>query len=253
MLMMLCNLLNILSLWQGNIKHFLSDFATHVGLQINCGKSSICFANCDGDTIKGVTDILNFRAQELPVRYLGSPLFSSRLYVKDCITLLDQVRNRLSGWKSALLSYAGRTELIVSTLSTLHPFCVNSFLLPQTCLKLLDQHTSDFFWGTFDGKKCMKTIAWKKLFLPKAAGGLGIRSFRSTAAAALLRQVWRVASHQKSIWVAWATSKYIKEKSFWDLKTPSSCSWSWRGILSMRSMALQHFCHLVGDGEHTNF
>lgn len=76
-------------------------------------------------------------------------LYTSRLKLDDCQPLIDKVRKRLSGWKSKLMSLAGRVELIKSILSSLHLFWTSSFKLPKACTDMLDRHLRNFFWGFF--------------------------------------------------------------------------------------------------------
>ncbi|KAF2580501.1 hypothetical protein F2Q68_00001531 [Brassica cretica] len=64
-------------------------------------------------------NILNrfkLRSLPLPVRYLGLPLCSKKLSVRDCDSLLAQVRRKLNCWMNRHLSMAGRLQLISSTI-----------------------------------------------------------------------------------------------------------------------------------------
>lgn len=51
----------------------------------------------------------------------------------------------------------------------------------------------------------------------------------------------------------WVSDKYLWKKSFGDVKTSSSASWCWRGILSLRPKVLPYIRHLIGDGRATKF
>ncbi|GJU13393.1 protein LAZ1 [Tanacetum coccineum] len=48
---------------------------------------------------------------ELPLKYLGFPLISSRLLNKDCKVLVEKAHNRIGDWKNKSLSFAGRLQL----------------------------------------------------------------------------------------------------------------------------------------------
>lgn len=135
------------------------------------------------------------------------------------------MRQTLTGWKSKLLTYAGRLELIRSTLSSFHIFWSANFLLPKSYNYTLEALVRNFFWGSFEVSCKMKTIAWSNICRPFMQGGLGISIVESIADAAVQRQTWSIASNRDSIWVRWAYNKYIKGKSFWNLKVPSNCSW----------------------------
>ncbi|GJU26065.1 hypothetical protein Tco_1164686 [Tanacetum coccineum] len=59
----------------------------------------------------GILSIMSFFESELPVKYLGVPLISSRLLNKDCKILVEKARNRIGDWKNKSLSFAGRLQL----------------------------------------------------------------------------------------------------------------------------------------------
>lgn len=63
----------------GKIKDFLEKLKLQTGVTVNCNKSSINFSNCDEDRMEAISSILNFPRQSLTIKYLGLPLFSTRL------------------------------------------------------------------------------------------------------------------------------------------------------------------------------
>ena len=119
----------------------------------------------------------------------------------------------MAGWKSKLLSYAGRVELIRSTLSTIHLYWAAVFLIPQSTLNALDRQVRDFFWNKWS-PHYIHPIAWDSIYQPISCGGLGIRSFAGTAKAALLRQLWNVIQNKQTCWNLWIKAKYLKGRSF---------------------------------------
>ena len=72
-----------------------------------------------------------FRTGELPIRYLGVPLVSKGLRIKDCKVLIDIVEKRIGDWRTKCLSFAGRLQLIASILFSLQVYwalmCFESF------------------------------------------------------------------------------------------------------------------------------
>ena len=196
----------------GNNKRFLEDFKFHTGLGINCEKSTVLFSNCDDRSKSIITTTLNFKQGEMPNKYLGIPLISTRIKLKHCDPLISKLRQRQPGWKAKLLSFAGRIELIKSTLLTLHIFWASIFLFSKACLETLEKHIRNFFWGSFDDTKKMKTISWSKICQPIEQGGLGLRLVRAIVDAVIQRQVWYITSKRKFIWVEWVYNEYIKEK-----------------------------------------
>ncbi|XXG41597.1 hypothetical protein AAC387_Pa01g2034 [Persea americana] len=113
-------------------KLVVSLIAIEASGKVNESKSSILFSNVIVEVREDVSSILNFKEKHLLVKYLGLPLFSSRLKLSECLPLIEKIRKRSAGWKTALLSYAGRAELINSTLSSLNIFWAETFVLPKS-------------------------------------------------------------------------------------------------------------------------
>ncbi|XXG41598.1 hypothetical protein AAC387_Pa01g2034 [Persea americana] len=143
----------------GYIKKLLEDFRYFSGLQVNESKSSILFSNVIVEVREDVSSILNFKEKHLLVKYLGLPLFSSRLKLSECLPLIEKIRKRSAGWKTALLSYAGRAELINSTLSSLNIFWAETFVLPKSCMDLIKKHIRSFFSGNFQDLRKFHTVS----------------------------------------------------------------------------------------------
>lgn len=135
----------------------------------------------------------------------------------------------------------------------MHIYWPTSFILPKACIAQLEWHTRNFFWGHFNDSRKLKPVAWSKICSPIESEGLGISSISAVASATVLRQVWFIVSNRSCLWISWVYKKYIKHRSFWDLKTPSNCSLGWRGILNSRKEALRHVTHLIGNGNQTKF
>lgn len=92
-----------------------------------------------------------------PYKDLGVPLISSRLNHLDCIVLKDhRILNRVQIWHSKFLSYAGRLQLIMSVLASLHASWSRIFVLPKRLLKTIDSILR-LFYGV--------VLVWRKLLL----------------------------------------------------------------------------------------
>lgn len=235
------------------VKTLLDDLKTATGLTINASKSSILFSGCHEALKQQIVDTLGFNQASLLIKYLGLPLVSTGLTLNDCLPLIKKLTNKLSRWKSKLLSCAGRIKLINSTLCSLYLCWASIFILPRACIKLLDKYIKNFFWGHTQNNRKLKPIAWNLICTPRLEGGLGLRSVKAIAAAAIQWQVWTIVTKRKSAWTDWVYATLIRNKNFWDLKIPSECSWRWKGILSTRIVALQNLQILIGNGRMTNF
>lgn len=63
----------------------------------------------------------------------------------------------------------------------------------------------------------MKIVAWRVICTSIDEGGLGLKSIRTLAEAAIQRQTWFVASKRSPIWNDWAQVKYYKKGTVFGL------------------------------------
>ncbi|XP_071726886.1 uncharacterized protein [Rutidosis leptorrhynchoides] len=94
------------------IQKSLDEFKRCSGLNPSLLKNTAFFANVKPSIKNQILAILPFDEGSLPVRYLGLPLFSSRLMYRDCIILVDRVRKRINDWKNKFLSFAEIEKLL---------------------------------------------------------------------------------------------------------------------------------------------
>lgn len=67
--------------------------------------------------------------------------------------LIDKINARLSGWKSKVLSLAGRASLINSVTSSIPTYTMLTSKVPTSCRKEMDMLNRRFLWGSSDSKK----------------------------------------------------------------------------------------------------
>ena len=80
-------------------------------------------------------------------------------------------------------------------------------------------------------------------------GGLGIPKLEIWNKAAQLKHIWHLCKGgARGIWVDWVHAVFLKGRSFWKVKTPSHCSWTWRKLLKLRTSVRQFFFWKVGNG-----
>lgn len=111
----------------------MNEFKMCTGLGFNADKSTVIFSGGCHDNLKAqVLSILGMPEGELPIKYLGLPLIPSRLSPRHCSPILEKMQTKLEGWSTKSLSYAGRRELISSTLNSMHIFWSAIFEIPAT-------------------------------------------------------------------------------------------------------------------------
>ncbi|GJU20036.1 RNA-directed DNA polymerase, eukaryota, reverse transcriptase zinc-binding domain protein [Tanacetum coccineum] len=88
------------------IKSSLEEFGSHSGLVPNFNKSTIFFRSINNEDQQCLLDILPFQKGSLPMRYLGVPLITKRLVVKEINSILKAFL-----WNSGEVS-KGKTKIV---------------------------------------------------------------------------------------------------------------------------------------------
>lgn len=235
------------------LKDALDEFGAASGLWLNHEKSNVFFCKVSGDNKMLIRDILGVSEGFLPVKYLGVPLISTRLWHADCMPLIDKVRKRIGAWQNKWLSYAGRLQLAISVLGSLQVYWGSVFILPVSVSKMIEKLIRNFIWGGVDLAQGKAKVSWKDVCVPKMEGGLGIKPLLIWNQALMAYHVWSVVSNRQSLWVKWIHTYRLRGKSFWEVKIPWDASWSWRRILNLRAAFRPYIKTLVGDGTTTFF
>nr|GEY63810.1 RNA-directed DNA polymerase, eukaryota, reverse transcriptase zinc-binding domain protein [Tanacetum cinerariifolium] len=114
-------------------------FSSVSGLFPNHNKSAIIFGSILEGKKQEFLDIMSFKCGKLPMKYLGVPFLAKRLRVKDCKSLVDNVKSRIKCWKNKFLSYAGKIQLIASVLSTMQSYWASVYMIPTIVLNELEK------------------------------------------------------------------------------------------------------------------
>ena len=177
-------------------------------------------------------EVFNFQVGELPVRYFGVPLISTKLNESHCKPLVDRITARVASWTARFLSFAGRLQLIQSTLCSIHSFWNILFILPKKVIRLVEQILRRFLWKGPSLEQGGVKVAWEDISCPLKEGGLGIKKLHDWNVASMSRHLWNLSQPLLvSNWAAWARANLLKGRSLWEVPIPNDSSWSWRKIL----------------------
>ncbi|PWA54956.1 RNA-directed DNA polymerase, eukaryota, Reverse transcriptase zinc-binding domain protein [Artemisia annua] len=114
--------------------------------------------------------------------------------VKSCMT------NRLSVWKSKLLSIGGRSVLAKAVLGSLPLYYLSLFRAPINVIDSLERMRSRFFWGFKEDEKGMVWISWKNTIASRDMGGLGFGSLRAKNLSLIGKWRWRFLKEKDALW-----------------------------------------------------
>lgn len=231
----------------------LNIFSELSGLSPNPSKSQCYLANVDSVETSRILGMLNFPRGYTPAKFLGVPLISSKLSIAHCRPLIDRITSRISSWQTKMLSFSGRIQLVRSVLFAIQAYWSSFFILPSSVLKSIKSVMLQFVWKGSSLQSLGAKVAWDKLALPFAEGGLNIKQLDEWNTAAILLHVWNVANpHSTSLWAKWIKNTVLKDKNFWCIPIPSDCSWIWKKVLKLRRTAMGHINYSIGDGSLTS-
>ncbi|GKE14576.1 hypothetical protein Tco_1422153, partial [Tanacetum coccineum] len=149
-----------------------------------------------------ILNIMPFSEGELPIKYLGVPLISSRLLNKDCKVLAEKAKSRIGDWKNKSLSFVGRLQLCKSVISSMHIYWASVLAIPKGIILDIQNLKHGFLWCNGDYKRGKAKVAWVDICLPLSEGGLGLRS--------------------------------LEGQALWDIPIKADVSWGWRKLLQLR-------------------
>lgn len=235
------------------LRDSLDEFGEASGLWPNESKSSMFFCNVPRDSRVIIKGIMKFEVGLLPVKYLGVPLISTRLWHADCVSLIDQVKSRIQSWQNRWLSFAGRLQLAVSVLSSMQVYWASVFILPVSVSKEIEKLIRNFIWSGVELVHGKAKVAWRDVCRPKQEGGLGIRPLTAWNKALMAFHIWSVVTNRQSLWVRWIHTYRLRGRSIWQIKIAWDASASWKRILNLRGEFRRFFKMEVGDGRRIFF
>jgi len=212
----------------------LSDFGAVSGLRVNVLKSNMYCAGIMEQDLEALQNLSMFSRGLMPFRYLGVPIAAAKLRVHHFSPLIDKIAGHIIAWKSVVLSYAGRAELIKSILQGIQCFWLSILPIPVAVIDRILKLCRHFLWDSSHS-----LVAWKEVCLPKIEGGLGIKDLRCWNLALLAKVLWDFHCKKDTLWVRWVSHVYLGIYSIWDRSAKKDDSPLLKKILFIRDSILQ--------------
>ncbi|GJV91871.1 homeodomain-like protein [Tanacetum coccineum] len=230
----------------------LEELKLTSGLVPSLPKSTAYFCNVVTHIKNAILNIMPFSEGELPVKYLGVPLISSRLLIRDYKVLVEKAKNRIGDWKNKSLSFAGRLQLCKSVVSSMHVYWASVLIIPQGIIDDIHQLIRGFLWCNGESIRGKAKVSWDEICLPKKEGGLGLRHLDIFNYALMTTHIWNIVSSKESLWVRWIHTYKLRGRYFWDVPMKSDMSWGWRKLLQLRETVKPFFWVKLGNGLSTS-
>nr|DAD38904.1 TPA_asm: hypothetical protein HUJ06_013226 [Nelumbo nucifera] len=183
-------------------------------------------------------------------KYLGLPSLIGRK--KEVFRFIrDHLWQRLQGWKSKLLSRAGKEILIKSVAQDVPSYYMSTFMIPDSLNKELERMMNSFWWGNSNSNDGgIKWLRWEKFCVRKEEGGIGFRDMQAFNLAMLAKQGWNILSNPDALVCRVLKAKYFPRGDFLAAQCGHNSSYTWKSIWHSR-IVLEKGCRWrIGNGQH---
>lgn len=233
----------------GIMKNCLNAFCSMSGQRVNYSKSSIFFSpHIEDSRADMLAELAGIPRVKNMGRYLGVHSVHGRVSPSIYTPIIDAIQGRLEGWKSKILSQAGRVVLARSVLSSIPIYTMQTNLLPKCVCRKIEQIIRGFIW------KGLHLVRWEKVTKAENEGGLGIRSVRQMNLAILAKLGWRLLENGEGIWVEIIKDKYMDSRLGLDMfKKRQKSSHIWKGIVEASDILRKGRMVRIRNGTNTRF
>lgn len=83
--------------------------------------------------------------KQLPLMYLGAPISKGKNRSRLFDHIIQQIANKLDGWKAKMLSFAGKVTLMKSVLCSIPIHTISSVMVPKNIIGKMERLMKSFF------------------------------------------------------------------------------------------------------------
>ena len=154
-----------------------------------------------------ISRVTGFFAKDLPVTYLGCPLYVGR-WLKGLFNgLLDKFSQRLTAWRDRWLSMSARALLIKHVLTSISIHLLAVLVSPRGVVVELVRLFAQSLGGS-QNSGLKHWTAWSQLCRPVEEGGVGFRSLE-TIIDAFSCKLWWLFRGGQSLWAQFMWGRYV--------------------------------------------
>jgi hypothetical protein len=163
----------------GTLKNILNLFSRAIGMIINEEKSTLTTNLLSYEERGLFRQLFPFSEKTLEegLKYLGFVLKPNDYMKEDWIWLLKKLEKRLLSWSHRWLYRAGRLVLAKLVLEAIPVFWMSLSWIPKGILEVAQKLTFIFLWSGKNDSHVTPWVRWKRIIVPKALGGWGLKKF----------------------------------------------------------------------------
>ncbi|KAI5422121.1 hypothetical protein KIW84_045539 [Lathyrus oleraceus] len=139
--------------------NLFSKYAPSSGQIVNTQKSFIFAGSINDAKLHHITNQLGLNIGHLPFSYLYVHIFKGKPKARYIRLILEKVKAKLSKWKGSLLSFAGKIQMVKSSIAFMlgHSFTFNSW--PKSLIKNIEKSIKNLIWSGDIKKSKLVTMA----------------------------------------------------------------------------------------------
>lgn len=123
------------------------------GQLINKRKTCFMMGKFMKQKAEDIQVLTGYQHTELPVQYLGIPLYKGRTIVSLFDNLVRRLVHKVEGWKAKFLTASGKLVQIKAVLSSVPIHLLSVLQPPKKIIDLIQQKIQSFLWDTTQEKR----------------------------------------------------------------------------------------------------
>lgn len=194
---------------------------------------------------QAVTTITGFTYKELPITYLGCPLYKGRRRSMLFDELIKKIGNKIAGWSEKLLSSGGRITLMRHVLTSMPVYLFQVLQPPGETMDRIQQMFAKFLWGSKEERKGIHWCKWQRLCYPVSEGGIAYRRLRDTIKATTTKLCWQFRKCD-SFWTRFMNVRYCLNAHPSQSRSVARGSRTWERLWKMKKEAERFITWILG-------
>ena len=135
------------------VRDCLDIFCSASGQKVSIAKTKIYFSkNVSTSLANDIRRRSGFQVTNDMEKYLGVPLLHQRVTKQTYSYLVENMQQRLAGWKANNLSLAGKITLYKTVLATIPLYPMQVAVIPKHTCKEIEKICKRFIWGQQEGR-----------------------------------------------------------------------------------------------------
>jgi hypothetical protein len=234
-----------------HLMNILKTYEEASGQEINLTKSEVFFSrNLTMAAQEDLSRIMGVRHVIGTGKYLGLPSMIGRKKKEVFAFIKDRIWKRINSWRGKALSRAGKEIMIKSVLQAIPSYVMSVYVIPDSIIKDIERMLNSFWWGGGAHNKGIRWLAWDRMTLPKAKGGLGFRDLHTFNLSMIAKQGWNIMTKPHTLVARLYKARYFANSTLFDSNIGHNPSYAWRGIWKARQILMNGYRWSIGNGNN---